>query len=118
VKPLLTFSVLISTSVALVRAESSIVFNRDIQPLLAEHCFHCHGKDEGSRKAKMRLDEREAALKGGESDGPAIVPGQPDKSALMARILSHDDDEIIPPHSPASMRVRGGCGARGAEANT
>lgn len=72
-------------------------FNRDIQPLLAEHCFHCHGKDEGARKGKLRLDEREAALKGGKSADPAIVSGQPDKSAIMARILSHDEDELMPP---------------------
>ncbi|MFA6546269.1 MAG: PSD1 and planctomycete cytochrome C domain-containing protein, partial [Limisphaerales bacterium] len=68
-----------------------------IQPLLAEHCFHCHGKDEQARKGRLRLDERDAALKGGKSDGPAIVPGQPDKSALMVRILTHDADELMPP---------------------
>ena len=72
-------------------------YNRDIQPLLAEHCFHCHGKDEGARKSKLRLDDRDAALKGGKSDGPAIVPGQPDKSAILTRIASHDPDDIMPP---------------------
>ncbi len=81
----------------LVTPAATVDFNRDIQPVLAEHCFHCHGKDEGTRKGKLRLDEREAALKGGKSDGPAIVSGQPDKGALMARILSHDEDEMMPP---------------------
>ena len=84
-----------ATSVAAGAAGSD--FSRDIRPILAEHCYHCHGADGAARKAKLRLDEREAALKGGESEEPAIVPGQPDKSALMARILSHDEEEIMPP---------------------
>ncbi len=75
----------------------SVDFSRDIQPVLAEHCFHCHGQDSGTRKGGLRLDEREAALKGGKSDGPAIVPNQPEKSALLARIASKDPDEVMPP---------------------
>lgn len=80
-----------------VSAAEAVNYNRDIQPLLAEHCFHCHGQDEGTRKGKLRLDVREAALKGGKSDGPAIVAGKPEQSALIARILSHDEDEMMPP---------------------
>ena len=95
VVPLLTFGCLVVGTLA--SPAATVDFNRDIQPLLAEHCFHCHGKDEGARKGKLRLDERAAAMKGGKSDGPAISPGQPDKSALMARILSHDEDEAMPP---------------------
>ena len=52
-------------------------FTREVQPILSEHCFHCHGSDEKSRKGELRLDVREAALKGGEGDGPAISPGKP-----------------------------------------
>src|ERR1019366_6188754 len=85
--PLLTFGFLMVTTLA--SPAATVDFSRDIQPLLGEHCFHCHGKDEGARKGKLRLDERAAAMKGGKSDGPAIMPGQPDKSAIMARILSH-----------------------------
>ena len=81
----------------LARAAEPVNYNREIQPLLAEHCFHCHGKDESGRKGKLRLDDRELALKGGKEDGPAIVPGQPDKSPLLTRILSHDKDEVMPP---------------------
>lgn len=76
---------------------ATLDYGRDIQPVLAEHCFHCHGQDEHSRKGELRLDVREAALKGGEGDGPALVPGQPEKSALLARILTHDADEVMPP---------------------
>jgi len=68
-------------------------YAREVQPLLAEHCFHCHGQDEYSRKGKLRLDVRDAALKGGKSEGPAIAPGQPDKSSLLARLLTHEEDE-------------------------
>src|SRR5262249_33502385 len=77
--------------------EKMLYFNRDIRPILSEHCFNCHGMDEKNRKARLRLDERDAALKGGKSDGPAIVPGKPDQSALIRRITAHADDELMPP---------------------
>lgn len=78
--------------------QSGVVdYSRDVQPVLAEHCFHCHGMDEKTRKGNLRLDNREMAIKGGKSDGAAIVPGQPDQSALLVRILSHDPDEVMPP---------------------
>ena len=72
-------------------------FNREVQPILSEHCTHCHGRDEKGRKADLRLDVREAALKGGKNDGAAIVPGKPEASAIIARVLSHDRDEVMPP---------------------
>lgn len=76
---------------------ATVDFGRTVQPLLAEHCFHCHGKDEGTRKGGLRLDDRDAALRGGKSDGPAIVPGKPEQSALLVRILAHESDEVMPP---------------------
>ncbi|MBS0208209.1 MAG: PSD1 domain-containing protein [Planctomycetes bacterium] len=72
-------------------------YSRDVQPLLAEHCFHCHGRDEGSREGGLRLDVRELALQGGDSEKPAIVPGHPERSELLARITSPDADEVMPP---------------------
>lgn len=72
-------------------------FRRDVQPLLSEHCFHCHGPDEASLKGGLRLDVRERALAGGESGEPALVPGDPDGSLLLKRVLSHDPDEVMPP---------------------
>ncbi len=71
-------------------------FTRDIQPILADHCFHCHGQDDEGRKGGLRLDMRNAALKGGKSGDPAIVPGQPARSTLLQRI-SADDDDVMPP---------------------
>jgi mono/diheme cytochrome c family protein len=74
-----------------------IDFQKQVQPILAEHCAHCHGVDAKTRKAKLRLDTRDAALKGGTSGEPAIMPGQPDKSELIRRITTHDADLQMPP---------------------
>ena len=72
-------------------------FQREVQPILAEHCAHCHGADAKARKGKLRLDTAEGALKGGSSGLPAIVPGQPEKSELYLRVTSHDADSAMPP---------------------
>lgn len=76
---------------------SEIDFQRQIQPILTEHCTHCHGGDEASRKGELRLDVRETALQGGESDVASIVPNKPDESELVKRILSKDPDQVMPP---------------------
>ncbi len=78
-------------------APEKLQFNRDIRPILSEHCFTCHGQDSGARKSELRLDQREAALKGGESGDPAVTPGKPEASALVERVQSHDRDEVMPP---------------------
>src|SRR4051812_33831038 len=72
-------------------------FQRQIRPLLADKCFSCHGRDAEHREGSLRLDEREAALKGGDSGEKAIVPGQPDKSELVRRIFASDAEERMPP---------------------
>ena len=72
-------------------------FLRDIQPILAEHCAQCHGADEKERQSGLRLDQRDAALKGGESGTAAIVPGKLDQGELVRRITSTDADEQMPP---------------------
>ncbi len=71
---------------------AAVDFNRDIRPLLSETCFACHGPDEGQRKAKLRLDVREVALKKG-----AIVPGKPEESELIGRVFSADAKSVMPP---------------------
>ena len=72
-------------------------FNRDVLPILSDNCFACHGPDAKQRKAKLRLDVREDAVKPAESGETAIVPGRPEQSALVARIESTDRDEVMPP---------------------
>ena len=81
------------------RAASPVDFQRDVQPIFAEHCTQCHGVDEAERKSGLRLDLRENALNGGESGAAAIVPGQPEKSELIRRITSTDTDIVMPPSS-------------------
>jgi hypothetical protein len=82
--------------------EPPLDFSRDIRPILSENCFHCHGPDAAHRKAKLRLDERESATRT-RNDFTPIAPGRPDESELVARILSKDPDETMPP--PDSHRA-------------
>ncbi|HWB10248.1 MAG TPA: DUF1553 domain-containing protein [Pirellulales bacterium] len=77
-------------------------FNRDIKPVLSNACFKCHGPDPAERKGGsdgLRLDTADG-IKADLGGYAAIVPGQPEKSALVARITSNDPDELMPP--PAS----------------
>ena len=78
-------------------AETSLDFQRDVRPILSNHCYQCHGPDEHGRKAGLRLDIREEALKPAKSGDLAIVPGKPADSHLVTRILTRDEDEIMPP---------------------
>jgi hypothetical protein len=72
--------------------ERKLSFNRDIRPILTNNCFACHGPDANHREADLRLDVREVAV---EMD--AIVPGSPEKSELVSRILSSDPEKQMPP---------------------
>ena len=72
-------------------------FTGVIRPILARHCFKCHGPDEKTRKAGLRLDLRSAAIKPAKSGATAIVPGRPDESELVARLDAEADDERMPP---------------------
>ena len=69
-------------------------FSRDVRPILSQHCFKCHGPDDKARKGGLRLDVRESAVKEAKSGAIALVPAQPDKSELVARIFSKDEDEL------------------------
>lgn len=73
-------------------AVPTLSYNRDIRPILSDNCFRCHGADKASRKAKLRLDIREAAIEHG-----ALVPGKPDKSELISRIFTTNEDDAMPP---------------------
>ena len=72
-------------------------FNFQIRPLLSDRCFKCHGPDEKARKKKLRLDTPEGALKELEDGWAVIKPGNPDKSELVRRIFTADEDDLMPP---------------------
>ena len=72
-------------------------YNRDVRPILAENCFACHGFDKAKREAGLRLDTPEGAVTKLDSGEVAILPGNPDESELVTRILA-TDDAIMPPH--------------------
>jgi hypothetical protein len=82
---------------AIARAEDKVDFQRQIRPILADKCFACHGRDADHREGNLRLNERDAALKGGDSGEPAISPGKPDASELVRRVFATDDGERMPP---------------------
>jgi hypothetical protein len=68
-------------------------FEKQVRPILAEHCFSCHG--EKKQKGGLRLDSRAALLRGGD-DGPVVTPGDPEKSTVI-RAIRHDGDLKMPP---------------------
>jgi hypothetical protein len=81
-------------------------FHSEVLPILREECFRCHGDKE---KGGLKLNSREAALAGGSSGAPAIVPGQAARSELITRLRHHDAEERMPPKgdpvSPARIAV-------------
>jgi len=97
--PALLCLALIALQSALAAAQSQpadstpkLDYNRDIRPILANHCFACHGPDSGNRQADLRLDQRQPAI-----DLQAIAPGSLSKSKLISRIHTEDASEIMPP---------------------
>ena len=72
-------------------ASTRIDFARDVRPILSNHCWACHGPDEATREAKLRLDRRDTATAKTESGKVAVTPGQPAASELVARISSRDE---------------------------
>ena len=78
--------------------ETKISYGRDIQKILSEKCFQCHGRDPSSRKAKLRLDKPEHAFAVRPNGGPQpIVKGNPRESELIYRLITPDEDELMPP---------------------
>ena len=76
--------------------DERVSFNRDVRPILSDHCFACHGFDEKKREADLRLDTAEGASAdlGGYR---AIVAGDPSQSEVWSRIIADDEDELMPP---------------------
>jgi hypothetical protein len=75
-------------------AAAGVDFGRDVLPILSDHCFRCHGPDGRARKAGLRLDTEQGALR---KTDPVIVPGKSSQSELGRRIRSADPNEVMPP---------------------
>ena len=75
----------------------TVQFNRDVLPILSDHCFKCHGPDKRQRETKQRFDTR-AGVERALSKG-FLVPGKPQESELIERLTTDDEDEVMPPPS-------------------
>lgn len=71
-------------------------FEKKIRPVLIEHCYRCHSAEAKKPKGGLRLDSRAGLLQGGDN-GPALVPGQPDKSRLIEAICYANVELRMPP---------------------
>jgi mono/diheme cytochrome c family protein len=90
------FAALVFSSGPASAADDKVDFNRDIRPLISNNCNACHGPDDKQRKADLRLDTAEGATAdlGGYA---AVVPGKPNDSEIIARLITDDEDEVMPP---------------------
>jgi len=88
-RTVLPFALLLAVAAPANAAGESVEFNRDIRPILSDHCFMCHGPDATHRQAGLRFDT---------PDGPqaVIVPGHPEQSEIMRRITAIDGDQMPP----------------------
>ncbi len=96
------------TAAARAEEPGRVDFRKEVLPILSENCFLCHGPDSGTRKADLRLDTKEGALR---TKDPVIVPGKSGESEAFLRVTSNDADEVMPPRksgkklSPAQVEV-------------
>ena len=74
------------------QVEKPINYNRDIRPILSNHCFACHGPDENKREADLRLDLPGIAL-----EKKAIIPGDAQSSQLIQRVRHEQPNKRMPP---------------------
>jgi len=84
---------------------SRLSFNEDVRPILAGNCYACHGPDRNNRQAGLRLDREEAAKAPLASGHVAIVPGAPERSALVQRITDPDEKRRMPHVSSGKGRL-------------
>ena len=91
-------------------AAAKVDFNFQIRPLLSDRCFRCHGPDSSARKAKLRLDTLEGSRKELEDGWAVIKPGDVEKSELVRRIYTTNEDDVMPPpdsHLTLSVAEKG-----------
>jgi Planctomycete cytochrome C len=78
-------------------AGRKVDFEKDVQPLLSQKCYSCHGDD--AQQSGLRLDKRQNALRGGDY-GPVINPGNSAESKLIKRLVNGDGGLQMPPTGP------------------
>src|SRR5687767_2308832 len=93
--PILCAAFCVGASHARAADEDLVQFEREVRPILAEHCFECHGPDK--QKGGLRLDQKSGMLNGGDSEQPAVVAGKAGESQLIKRASSSDPEEAMPP---------------------
>ncbi|MDD7983381.1 PSD1 and planctomycete cytochrome C domain-containing protein [Lentisphaera marina] len=95
-------------------AEDKVSFNKDVRPILADRCYHCHGPDANEIKGKLQLHtfeyathERVYKTKSGRERrrDPAIIPGKPHESIVWERIITDDEDEVMPPIDSSAKQL-------------
>ncbi len=94
--PLARFFALVSLPLTAAAAPPPVDYGREVRPILSDKCYHCHGPDESSRKAKLRFDTKEGAFRV-KNDAAVIIPGKSDESEFIFRVTSTDPEEIMPP---------------------
>jgi hypothetical protein len=86
----------LAVALACTAEDPATLWTTKVQPLLSERCIECHGPQKA--KHNLRLDSREAMLKGGKDLGPAIVLDKPETSPLLkVCTLPRDDELAMPP---------------------
>src|SRR5262245_57506736 len=78
-------------------ADMTVDYLRDVKPILARHCYACHGVEK--QRSGLRLDTAARALAGGNS-GAAIVPGKSRTSRLIQAVTGQNDVKLMPPKEP------------------
>ncbi|HVY70770.1 MAG TPA: DUF1549 domain-containing protein, partial [Verrucomicrobiae bacterium] len=94
---LAVLAALVVSARADVPVAAKVDYNRDIRPILSDHCYACHGPDQKARKGGLRLDLKEEAFKAAKSGAFAIIPHDTTKSELVRRVTTTDADDRMPP---------------------
>ena len=88
------------------QAQSKIDFSRDVRPILARHCFACHGPDEAQREGGLRLDTEAGLSTSADSGKIPVQPGKPVQSELLDRILGQSGDRMPPEDHAAALEEK------------